>query len=228
MSKVKTGQIGQFSGKIGALVVCKWRGLLIGKDSPSKKTKPSTDDQLDQQQKFGKVSKVMSLFTPHIAVGWASTRNKTTPMNEALSYHVDKAVEDKYPNYHINFSKVLITRGRGVIDGGFRPVAKAAAEMKVEISWVTSNHTQRITQPTDQLTVIVLDENFRPGRVRPLYYEQIARREDLKAEITVHDFCKNHPVHVYMFFVSENGKLVSKSEYLGMVTPVDAVTQVTS
>jgi len=219
MSKVETGQVGQFSGKIGPLVVFKWRGILAARKTPTKSNKPPTEDQLDQQQKFGKVSAFLSMFADAIAIGWASTRLKVTPVNEAVSYHMEKAVGGQYPKYHIQYENVLVSRGRGIIDGGFRPVAVAGNDLSVEISWDTCSTTQRITQPTDRLTVIFLDENLRPGMVRPIHYEQIAMREDLKVSVTLPEMCKDHPLHVYMFFTSENNKLASKSEYLGVVTP---------
>lgn len=100
MSKVESGQISQFSGKTGQTVVCRWRGIWVGKKRPTASSSLSTDDQLVQQQRLGKVSAFMRMFSDHIRIGWASTRRTKTPMNEAVSYHMNKAVVGKYPKYY--------------------------------------------------------------------------------------------------------------------------------
>lgn len=217
MSTIKPGQLGQFRGKIGALVVYKWRGVIVGRSLPRKSSKPGTEDQLDQRKKFGRVGKFLKLFSEQIAVGWASDKKKETPINEAVRHHLKEALTGTYPDYEIDLKQVVISRGRGKIDGGFRPVATAVAGASVDISWITCNSTSRITKPTDKLTVVFLDENLRPGCVRAIAYDYIAIRSDLSVRIDLPWDCLKHPVHVYMFFSSENGKLASKSEYLGIV-----------
>jgi len=217
MATIKTGQVGQFRGKIGKLVVYKWRGVIVGRSLPSKSSKPGTEAQLDQRKKFGRVGKFLGLFSEQIAVGWFSDKKKETPINEAVSYHFKKALKGNYPDYEIDLEKVVISRGRGKIDGGFSPVATAVPGASVDISWITCNSTSRITQPTDKLTVVFLDENLRPGCVRAISYDYVAIRSDLTVRVDLPWDCRNHPVHAYMFFSSENGKLASKSEYLGIV-----------
>lgn len=76
--------------------------------------------------------------------------------------------------------------------------------------------------------MVFVDENHVSGKARSVSYEGIAQRGDLKAVVTVPMLCHDHPLHVYMFFVSENGKLASSSEYLGVVTPVESVAAVVS
>ena len=220
MSIVIPGQVGQFRGKIGQVVICKWRGMLVGRKCPGKRISQGSEEQLIQQEKFGRVSAFLRHFSAQIAIGWASDKKKVTAINEAVSHHLKSALNGVYPDYEINFERVLISRGRGKIDGGFRPVAKAGPEASVDISWTTCNSTSRITQPTDQLTVIFIDENFRPGVVRPVSYDRIAQRSDLKTRVFAPWQCVNHPLHVYIFFSSDNGKLASRSEYLGTVTPL--------
>jgi len=220
MSTVETGQLGKFRGKIGQVVIYKWRGILVGRKSPSKpKEKTGTIEQLDQRKKFGRVGKFLRLFSDQIAIGWSSDRKKETAMNGAVRYHLKHALKGEYPDYGIDMEKVLISRGRGVIDGGFRPQATAGLQGEVHISWIISNSTSRRTQSTDRLTVVFLDENIRPGKVLPVYFNQIAQRSDSTATVILPSMCDHHPLHAYMFFSSEDGKLASKSEYLGIVTP---------
>ena len=218
MSTIKSGQVGQFKGKIGALVVVSWRGILTGRSRPRKSDKPASDDQQDHRKKFGTVAKLLKYLSEQIAIGWASRNPKKTAMNEAVQYHFNHAITGEYPDYRFDCTKLLISRGRGIIDGGFRPVAHPAAEWSVEISWVTSNSTSDITQPTDRLTIVCFDENIRPGRFGRYVVDDVAERSDLKGKIKIAEQMKGHAVHVYMFFVSQDGKRASKSEYLGLLT----------
>ncbi|MCX2481841.1 DUF6266 family protein [Pedobacter sp. MC2016-15] len=218
MSTIRPGSLGQFRGKIGTVVVAKWRGIYTGRSTPGKSTKPASKPQMDQRKKFGTISSFLKYFSKEIAVGWASAKPKKTAMNEAVDYHFDHALLGTYPEYQFNYEALLISRGRGIIDGGFRPVAVATAEESVNISWVTSNSTSDITQPTDQLTVVFFDENIRPGRFGVTVNERIAERRELNVNVDVPFVMMGHPLHVYLFFVSEDGKLASRSEYLGIVT----------
>jgi hypothetical protein len=220
MSIIEPGQLGKFSGKIGQVVVSRWRGKMTGRKTPAKSAKPQAPEVLIQQEKMSRVSKFLRLFSEPVAVGWGSRRRNKTPFNEAVSYHIEHAVTGEYPEYHIDYERVLITRGWGIIDGGFKPLASVAEGGAVNLSWMTSNSTSSITQLTDELTVIFLDVNFRPGKVLPVYYEKIAERKDLKATFVLPEICIDHPLHMYMFFVSKDGKLASRSEYLGLVTPL--------
>jgi hypothetical protein len=219
MSTVQTGQIGKFRGRIGQVVVCKWRGIIVGRQRPSKPTKPGIEEQLNQRKKFGSVSNFLKLFSEEIAVGWASDKKKLTAINEAVRYHIEKALKGVYPDYEIDFEKVLISRGRGKIDGGFRPVATAGPDATIDITWITCDSTSRITKPTDLLQVVLVDENVRPDKVLAVHFDKFTKRNALNAKVGVPRRCENHPLHVYIFFSSEDGKLASKSEYLGIVTP---------
>ena len=46
MATVKSGKVGVFNGKVGDVVIYKRDGILLGRDIPSKSTKPATLAQL--------------------------------------------------------------------------------------------------------------------------------------------------------------------------------------
>jgi len=219
MSRLEPGQLGVFRGRTGRTVVSKWRGIWTGRKAPTKSSKPGSPEQQDQRLKFGEVNKFLRLFAKEIAIGWQSDKRNETAMNEAVRYHLDKAVKGEYPDYQIDYEKVFISRGRGKIDGGFQPVAKAGAGFSIDISWIVSTKTSRITKPTDKLKVVLLDVRYRPGELKAIHCNVTAQRSDLKANVAVPEICKKHPLHVYMFFSSKDQKLASKSEYLGILTP---------
>jgi hypothetical protein len=219
MALLASGSLGNFRGKIGRVVVSRWRNKLTARQAPSTFSVSRSPEQLNIRQKMGRVSSFLRMFSSQIDIGWSSGSRHKTPFSEAVGYHMRHAVAGCYPEYHINYQKIMLSRGRGIIDGGFQPLAAPAADCSVKISWTISNSTDEITRPEDHLFVIFLDENIRPNRVRPIFYEDCARRDELSVTVALPEICIDHPLHAYMFFVSEDRKLTSVSEYLGIVTP---------
>jgi hypothetical protein len=219
MALLASGSLGKFRGKIGRIVVCRWRNKFTARQAPSTFSVSRSPEQLDIRQKMGKVSNFLKMFSAEIKIGWSSGSRQKTPFGDAVSYHMRHAVAGGYPDYYIDFQKVIPSRGRGIIDGGFRPMALPAADCSVKVSWIISNSTDEITRPEDHLVLIFFDEHLKEGSVRSICYENCARREDLTVTVGLPELCMNHPLHAYMFFVSEDHKLASKSEYLGTVIP---------
>jgi hypothetical protein len=116
MAIVKSGQVGDFSGKIGQSVIAKWRQLTVGRSTPKKSTKKATDEQLDTQSKFKLVTTFVSRIGTTIALGYRNTSGNLTPYNTAVQYHIQNAVTGVYPNYGIDMAKVVLSNPRMVND----------------------------------------------------------------------------------------------------------------
>lgn len=218
MARLETGQVGTFRGKVGQVVVSKWRDILVGKKTPTKSGKPATDDQQDQRSKFGLVTSFFAGMGSTIKLGFQGHKIGMTPMNACVKYHLDNAVTGVYPNYKMDYTKVIISNanGTGEIDGAFAPKGEAVADATVKISWTLSpRNFSKDTSPDDVLTVMFYSET----RKKYVIYPGVAPRSDLSFEAQLPYYFRNDVCHAYIFFHSiGKTKAVSNSEYLGKFT----------
>lgn len=218
MATVKSGKVGVFNGKVGDVVIYKRDGILLGRDVPSKSTKPATLAQLTQQAKFGLVNSFVSGLSDLIAIGYQHKRaNGITPLNAAVSYHLNNAVIGTYPNFTLDYSKVVVSnvKGKGEIDGGFAASAIAVADAKVTVSWITQDPPSNAeTQLTDAVYLVF----YNITQDRSVTYESKGTRSALITTVQIPRAFIGNKFHGYLFFVSTDGKSVSYSDDLGAFT----------
>jgi len=215
MSKVEAGQIGTFKGKTGQVVVASWRGKLVGRKTPTKSKKPGTEVQNEQRSKFGLVTSFFRGLGDIIKIGYQYQKTGMTPMNAAVQYNLENAVTGTYPDYELDFSKIMLSNpiGAGEIDTGFAPTAVAAEDAVLKVSWQINpgRNASTKTSPDDRLSVLI----YNVSRKRFMSYGGLALRSALKHDLELPYFFKGDTCHAYMFFTSKSVKEVSMSEYLG-------------
>lgn len=220
MATVKSGKVGVFRGKIGDVVIYKREGQLLGRDVPSKSTKPPTLAQLDQQSKFGLVTSFLSSIADLLAIGYQSSGSgNLTPMNAAVRYHLSNAITGVYPDYQLDYTKVVISNAnvKGEIDGGYTVSATPVADAKVTVTWLASSAdalANKLTSPADQLYLVFY--NITKGRF--VTFEGKGTRADLTTTAQIPRSFVGNKMHGYLFFVSPDGKSVSVSDDLGGFT----------
>ena len=214
MARLETGQVGTFRGKVGQVVVAKWRDVLVGKKTPTKSGKPGSDEQIDQRSKFGLVTKFFRGLGEVIKLGYQSQKTGMTPINAAVQYHLVNAVTGIFPNYALDYSKIVLSNAiNGVeIDGGFAPTAVPAPDCIVNITWQLSDRNYlKATTPDDLLSIII----YSLTKKKFIIYDRVVSRSALKYDVELPRIFVNDVCHGYMFFTSPKGKAVSYSEYLG-------------
>jgi hypothetical protein len=216
MSKVEAGQIGTFKGKTGQVVVASWRGALIGRKTPTKSNKPGSEEQKDQRSKFGLVTRFLRGLGDVINLGYQYQKTGPTPMNVAVQYNLENAVTGIYPNYALDFSKIMLSNPNGIgeIDTGFAPTAIPAAGAVVQVSWQVGSNAYKATSPDDRLSIII----YSVTKKKFIVYDRVVSRSALTYEVELPYLFRGDVCHGYMFFSSPKGKDVSLSEYLGQFT----------
>ncbi|MET4142520.1 hypothetical protein [Pedobacter sp. UYP1] len=66
MAILQQGSLGVFTGKVGALVISKWKDKYVGKSTPKPSAKKATDLQLSQQAKFRIAGEFMRMFRSEV------------------------------------------------------------------------------------------------------------------------------------------------------------------
>lgn len=215
MAILDPGQIGNFSGKVGRVVISPWKGLTVGRSVPKKSSKVATEVQLNQRSKFGLVTTFVSRFGDLIPLGYQSVKGNVSPYNIAVQYHLKNAVTGIYPDYSIDFTKVRLSAPKGAneIDGISTITTGAAVNYKVALAWELKQSQKPSSKDTDLLYVVFFnatEDNF-------MTYDGVAERSELTANLRLPQENITDVIHGWMFFVSADKKMVSHTKYLGIM-----------
>lgn len=213
MGKFLKGILGGFSGKVGNVVGASWQDINYLRSLPRKSTKPPTEAQLKQRMTFGLVMGFLRPIGILIKVGYQSYTGNQTPMNAAMAYHLKDAVTGIYPNLAIDLPEVKFSKGN--LLAAYLPEAEAALAGEVKFNWL-NNAPVGSTNGTDRATLLL----YNPAKELFTYVQGAAARSALTFTVEVPSDYSGDVVHCWIAFVSVNGKEVSDSDYLGMVTVV--------
>ena len=209
MGTIKKGILGGFSGKVGTVVGGSWKGIAYMRSLPQKVKNPRTDGQMSQRTKFALALNILKPMTPFLRTSWKLYAHKQTPMNAAMSYTLANAISGAYPDYEIDPSKVLVSRG------ALTPAANASAAAtggNIEIVWDDNSGVGSAKQTDKALIAIV---NFAKNEA-VTDTAGVERQEGTQTVALPADWFGDS-VEVYLGFISEDKKEVANSVYLGSI-----------
>jgi hypothetical protein len=207
MGKIKKGILGGFSGKVGNVVGASWNGISYMRSLPQKVKNPRTQGQRSQRSKFAMVLHLLKPLTAFLRTGWKLYAKGQSPFNAATSYTLANAITGTYPNYQIDLSKLLVSRG------SLSPAANGKAETtadKLVISWNDNSGTDS-ANTTDKALVAVLN----PAKGETITITAGEKRTAGEQTIPMPEDWSGDEVHTYLGFVSEDGREIANSVYLG-------------
>ena len=207
MGTIKQGILGGFSGKVGTVIGSSWKGISYMRGRAQNVKNPRTEGQMEQRSKFSLTLEFLKPITAYIRTGYKMYANKQTAFNAAMSYIVKNAVSGIYPNYMLDFSQVLVSRGTLT-----QPLNANAAMSagKVSVSW-TDNSGQGDAQPID----VAMPLAFNTDKGEAVFSTNSATRADQLAELTFPADWVGDTVEIYIGFISADGINVANSLYLG-------------
>lgn len=214
MAILNQGLIGTFTGKMGSIVIAKWKDSYVGRGKPKKSNKPGTETQLIQRSKFKLIGEFLSPLSDTVLVGFKGTKN-TTSMNEAMRYNLNHAVSGIYPEYTLNYPKLSFSdhKGRGRIGHVVDPVLLPVAGHAIKFSWALDNVPEGNTKLTDLIYIVCyhpLNDRYRINEVV---------RNTLASEIVLSKSFIGE-VHTWIFVASDDKKFATYTQYLGKVTVI--------
>jgi hypothetical protein len=211
MGKFENGILGGFTGKVGPVIGTTWRGINVMKSVPNifKKHKFS-ERQLEQQARFRLIVGFLAPMRPFLEVGFKASAIRMTGYNSALAYNIKNAVSGVHPNLSIAYG--LAATSRGELPKALNATATPGTAGKVVASWKDNSGIGK-AQGTDQLLLVV----HCPAAEDSAYSTGAACRADGTCTIDLPTVYSGNSVHVYLSFISVDGKDVSDSVYSGPV-----------
>jgi hypothetical protein len=211
MGKIAQGILGGLSGKVGNVIGGSWKGIDYIRIKPSSVANPRTEGQVNQRNKFTITLEYLQANKDFVKIGYKSFATKKTEFNAAMSYVLNNAVGGIAPNFTIDFSLALLSRGNlsGVLNG----TTDLATAGQVSFDW-GDNSTDGNANATDKAMVLV----YNPNRKESISILDGADRTVGSQVVTIPNTYAGETVELFMAFVSADGKIVSNSVYLGSGT----------
>ncbi|MBV9962470.1 MAG: hypothetical protein JO072_09500 [Parafilimonas sp.] len=206
MGTYQKGVMGAFSGTIGTVIGGSWRDIDYMRSLPTKRKRTPTDKQLDQQARFAAVVKFLSGMATLLETGFKQYAVRMSGYNSALSYNIQNAVTGRYPDYSIDYSNALVSRGK--LLNAADPKATATGDT-VFFTW-TDNSDGENTKPDDAAILVVYCEALE----NTIYTLNGGTRSAGAGNIKVAVF-KGNRVQTWLAFISADGLLTSNSVYTG-------------
>lgn len=210
---VKNSNAGRLRGKIGDVVISTWKGLTVARDVPHKTgKKKSSKASASREQLFKCVMTFFKKTSALLEIGYPMPRrSKMTAMNKAVSYHLLHAVAGEYPDYLIDLSKIKFTSPVQSVENAWKAELYAEKEGLIGVKWELNPYPKRSTQLDDAAYIVFFNAN------KEQLISVTAERESLNKVISRIDWKVGQEIYCWLFFVSADEKLVSTTEYLGMV-----------
>lgn len=211
MGKIAQGILGGVSGKVGNVIGGSWKGIDYLRIKPSSVANPRTEGQVTQRNKFTAVLEFLQPSRDFIRVGFKNYANGMTAFNYAMSITLANAVTGDGLSAAVDYAAALLSRGS--LNGALNPSVSSIESGVATINW-TDNSGGSNALATDKSLLLI----YNPAKKSSIYTLEGDVRTAGTQSLTIPDSFIGDEVHVYMSFVSTDGKLVSNSTYLGAVT----------
>jgi hypothetical protein len=206
-----------FTGKLGNLVGCKWKGIFYIRTRPIKVKHPNTEKQLAQRMRFSKTHEFLSPLKQFLRLGYGAFSINKTGYNAAMSYNMRNALTGDYPNISIDPTRFLFSHGS--LPGAEDVQAQINAEGFLEITWSTP-YMEDFMRNNDKVIILLKSLNNQSGT----YHLDVASRRDGKATVPIGPPYTTNETVCYLIFATASMLLgdfaedhISDSVYAGMV-----------
>ncbi|MEP7108971.1 MAG: DUF6266 family protein [Ferruginibacter sp.] len=210
MGTISKGILGGFSGTVGTVVGGSWKGISYMRSRSAGRTNAPSQAQLEQQAKFAVGMKFVQPLAGLLSLSFKSFADKMSGINNAFSYALKNAVTGSFPNYSIDYSLVLVSRGD--LPNGANPAASAIADSIVTFTWTDNTKTGK-AKTNDRALLVV----YCPALNQVVYTTGSAARGSGTDTLAVSTFTGRR-VETFIGFISQDGKDVSNSIYTGGLT----------
>lgn len=209
MARMNNGILDDFSGKIGKVVGSNWRGVSYMRAKSKERTGAPSEAQLTQQAKFAVAGRFSQSMNDLLTLGFRDQAVKMTGKNYGQALILKEAITGEYPNFQIDYSKVILTQGK--LPRIKKPVTAPEANGIVKFTW-TNDAGTKLAKANDQAILIAYcpEEN-------ETEYAFGAARDAGTGTLDLSEF-SGKKVQTWLSFMSANGKLLATSVYCGEIT----------
>jgi hypothetical protein len=211
MAIVQNPITGRTKKKFGTAVFSKQFGKNTMRTKPIEVRNPKTLLQKQQRSKFTLMVELSRMFLGFIRIGFKQVSTSMSQFNSFMKTNIYDVITGTYPNYSIDFTKLIVTKG--TLTGADEGIVTAEAGHKVGFAW-TDNTGTGDAQATDKAMQLII--NYDKGAV---VQDTINKtRADASSQLTVPASWVGDEVNVYLAFMTPAADRVADSKFLGTIT----------
>lgn len=212
MGTIRNGGNGAFSGKAGSFIGSTWKGISYIKGIPKLVKRPGSLKQMDQRRRFAVVAQFLTPIKDILRFGFKTQMShRTSAYNIAIQHALNHAVVGSYPDYEIDPSQILVSKGSLEFPSDLLLDVSTAGQ--ISFSWL-GNVNQTNAFVDDKLHLLMYNRD----RGLFMVYDPIGLRGDLAAQIVIPSNFSGQVVDVYAFFQDRAESRCSNSIYAGQFT----------
>lgn len=151
MATILNGILGGFSGTVGTVIGASWNGIEYMRSRASHITQPNTPAQLEQRARFGLAGKFLRPLIPFLRVSYKELAVKKSAYNAAMAHTLENAVSGLYPDFAIDYTKVLVSQGN--LLGVENAAAVSTTANTIDFSW-DDNSSDFGGEATDKVVLV--------------------------------------------------------------------------
>jgi hypothetical protein len=205
MGKIAQGILGGLSGKVGNVIGGSWKGIDYIRIKPSSVANPRTEAQVNQRNKFSATIEFLQPNKDFLNVGFKAFAVKKTAFNAAMSYVLGNAITGTAPNFIVDYSSALLSKGN--LSNPLNGSVDLATANQVTFNW-DDNSLDGNANTTDKSMVLA----YNPSKKESIYILDGAIRSATSQILTLPTSYTGDTVELFMAFVSIDGKIVSNKD----------------
>lgn len=211
MARLRQGILGPVSGSVGTITGASWKDIdYIRSKSTKPKGEPSPA-QLDNQYKFSAVISFVSTMTELLNETFAKYATSMSPSNAAFSYNFENAITGVSPDFSIDYTNALISRGDLP---NASSVTASITSRTVHFAW-TDNSGVGLALAADKAVLVAYCKSLN----LTLYAIGTAIRSVQAGVLDVSNF-SGFAIETWVAFLNDDGSMASNSVYTGRLTVV--------
>jgi len=208
MAKLVDGVLGGFRGKVGTVVGNIWKGIATMRVHVASISNPQTAAQLEQRAKFALMVKFLKPMTDFLRTTFKKFAIKQTAFNAAVSYNLLNAITGVYPDYEVDYSKVLVSMGS--LPGVLNPEVTSTTAGEVKFTW-QDNTGGPYAKATDKAALCV----YNPAKGYATDLIGGNTRTGGSQSVTLPANWSGDEVQCFIAFANANGSVYSNSAFVG-------------
>ena len=210
MGKIGRGILGGVSGKVANIVGARWKGIDYIRAKPQSVANPRTQLQVNQRTKFALVLRFLQPNLNFIKIGYKNFSVKKSQFNSAMSYILNNAIVGDYPNYLIDYTAALLSRGN--LATALNP-SFSLNPGEVKFIW-EDNSAVGNALATDKVMVLV----YNTLKGESVYITEGATRADLSQTVIIPNSYTGDDIEMFISFMTADETQLSNSIYIGSGT----------
>jgi|SRR5690606_12187671 len=210
MAKFTSGINGPFTGKVGTVVGCTWKGIPYMRALPKKRTGKVSDAEMANRKRFAQAQAWLKPLTPFLRTGFKNYSPTSEGFVAAKSYLLKNAIEAIDSDFRIIPEKMKLSVGELPL-----PAETAAifniANGSIDFTWRAEKMVDTSMQDQAMLMAYCVELG------RAIFITTGAFRKSGHDELMLPNSFAGKQVEVYIAFVAADRSRQSDSIYLGSI-----------